>query len=81
MSNLDVKVGDVVAVTAVDWGIYDGQVQRGNKFSIVYATLYGEVVELLEDGIVLAPQVFNDGGLRSVLTVPTVCISSVRVLQ
>lgn len=81
MSNLDVKVGDVVAVTAVDWGIYASQVHRDDKFSIVYATLYGEVVEVMDDGIVLAPQVFNDGGLRSVLTVPTVCISSVKVLQ
>lgn len=76
-----VHVGDVLCVSAVDWGIYTEQTSINAKYSIVHATIYGEVIYVDDDCFAIAPQVFRDGDARCTLVVPFVCVSRVEVLK
>lgn len=76
-----VKVGNVLAVTAVDWAMHAEQTARDHDYRIITGTLYGEVVAVLDDGFALAPQVFHDGDVRCTLVVPFVCVKHVEVLK
>lgn len=70
-------VGQVVCITAHDWGIYHEQMSKDSDFGIVRANIYGEVVKVFDDGIAIAQQVFDDGGVRGVLTLPWSAIEKV----
>lgn len=75
-------LNSVVEVTAVDWGTYlEQQFPAGTKFSIVYGKVYGRVIDMDNDQIVLAMQVFQDGGVRGVITIPWVTVSRIEVLK
>lgn len=76
-----VKVGNVLAVTAVDWAMHAEQTARDHDYRIITGTLYGEVVAVSDDGFALAPQVFHDGDVRCTLVVPFVCVKHVEVLK
>lgn len=60
-----VKVGDVVAVRAADWAVYVEQVDRDYDWQIIRGTIYGEVIAVNGDGV---------------LMIPPVCISSITIL-
>ncbi len=76
------SIGDVVAICAVDWGSYEGtQLPTSMHFSIVYATIYGKIIAIDDDQIVLAMQVFFTGGVRGVLALPWVTITKVTILD
>ncbi len=77
----NIAVGQVLAVTAVDWGIHTEQTLLSDKYTIIHANLYGEVIHVTDEGFALAPQVFADGGARCVLVVPFVCVQAVEVLK
>ncbi len=71
----------MVCITAVDWGLYHEQLPRDTAFQIVRGKLYGEVVCVFVEGVALAPQVFTDGGVRNVLTIPWRAIEEVARWQ
>ena len=73
------SVGNVVCITAHDWGMYNEQVSKDTEFDIVKGKIYGEIVRVFDDGIAIAPQVFADGGVRCVLTVPWSAIEGYKV--
>ena len=76
------NIGDVCAIDAVDWGSYEGaQLPTSMHFSIVYATIYGKIVAVDDDQIVLAMQVFFTGGIRGVLAIPWVTVTKVVILE
>lgn len=75
-----VKVGDVVAIKAVDWALHSEQTSRTQKYTCIHASLYGEVVSLTEESVAIAPQVFEDDQVRCTLVVPLVCVKSIAVL-
>lgn len=75
-------IGDVVAVTAVDWAIYAAQRYNAHDaFDIVRGTVYGQVVRVNDEMIAVAMQVFDDGGLRQVLALPWVTVEKVVLLE
>lgn len=76
-----VKVGDVVAIRAVDWAVYNEQVARDYDWRIVQATIYGQVVAIRDGGMAIASQVFDEGDVRNTLVIPLVCIQSIAVLK
>ncbi len=74
-------IGAVVAVEAVDWGIFNETYQANTNFAVVRGTIYGTVVKCDDELIALAFQVFDDGGLRFVLSVPWVTVEKVTILE
>ncbi len=75
-------IGDVVAVTAVDWALYAIQRYDANEaFDIVRGTVYGQVVRVNEEMIAVAMQVFDDGGVRQVAALPWVTVEKVVLLE
>jgi hypothetical protein len=76
-----VSVGDIVCVYALDWAILSEQTVRNINWDVVRGKVYGELIAITEDGLVVASQVFDDGGVRSTLVIPKVCIKSVTVLE
>ncbi len=75
------SVGDIVCITAHDWGVYNEQMHKDSEFIIVRANIYGEVVKVFDDGVAIAPQVFDDGGVRGVLTIPWSAIEDYKVYE
>jgi len=76
-----VTVGDIVEVHAVDWGLYQTQVPGTTEFDIVRGRIYGQVVRIADDSITVAPQVFEDDGVRFALALPIVTITNLTVLK
>lgn len=75
-------VGDVVAVEAVDWGMVNHQAPANDPaHRVVRGTIYGAVTICTDEQITLAPQVFDDGGVRCALTLPWVTVQKVIILQ
>ncbi len=62
------------SIRAADWGIYSEQLPADHDFQIVTGWIHGHVVKETDEFIALAFQVFDDGGVRHVVTVPKVCI-------
>ena len=77
-----INIGDIVALDCVDWGSYEAQHSRKEPFTIVKAMVYGEVIAHTDDGegIVVAPQVFEEGDVRCTLVVPYCTIKRFYVL-
>ena len=76
-----VTVGDIVEVHAIDWGMYSVQLPSTTDFEIVRGRIYGQVVRIADDSITVAPQVFEDDGVRFALALPIVTITSLTVLK
>ena len=76
-----VRLGDVVAVVAVDWGQVQEEVSGLSEFNIVRGTVYGKVIRHSDEGITIAFQVFETGNVRGVLSIPLVCIEKVVILE
>lgn len=76
-----VHVGDVVKVTAVDWGIMHEQISKEADFRIVRGIIYGQVVKVNDNLMTIAPQVFEDEDVRCALTIPVVTIERVEILE
>lgn len=74
-------VGDVVAVEAVDWAYEGEQMSAQSAFTIVHGTIYGKVLIYNDSQITLAFQVFHHGDVRSVLSIPVVCVSKITILE
>lgn len=75
-------IGDVVAVEAIDWGMVNVQTRIDDPaHRIVRGTIYGAVTICTDEQITLAPQVFDDGGVRCTLTLPWVTVQKVIILQ
>jgi hypothetical protein len=74
-------LGDVVEIIATDWGIFAEQLSANYPFEIVRGWIYGQVIRMTEDGITVAPQVFEAGEVRYALAVPWVTISQITILQ
>lgn len=76
------EVGATIKIKAVDWGSYlDRQFPPGTSFPIVNGTIYGKVIEVTQDCVVLAMQVFEDGGVRGVLAIPWLTVTDWRLLE
>lgn len=77
-----INVGDIVAIDCVDWGSYADQHSRAEPFSITKAMVYGEVIAHTQDGegVVIAPQVFDDSDVRFTLVVPLCTVKRFFVL-
>lgn len=76
-----IRVGDVLAVNAVDWAIHTEQTTRDHAYKIIHGDLYGQVIAVSDEGFTLAPQVFQDGDVRCALVIPFVCVKSVDILK
>jgi hypothetical protein len=74
-------LGDIVELFAVDWGIHAEQLSANYPFEIVRGWIYGQVIRMTEDGITVAPQVFETGEVRYALAMPWVTISQITILQ
>ena len=74
-------LGDVVEISAVDWGIHIEQMSAESAFDIVRAWLYGQVVRMTDDAITIAPQVFAPDDVRFALSVPWVTIGQITILK
>lgn len=70
-----------VYIEAVDWGVCSEQVAAGYSMPIVRGGVIGIVVDEDDDRMVLAQQIFDDGGMRALLSIPKVCISRRLALQ
>lgn len=66
----------IVALKAVDWGVYGEQVSAKHSFDIVRADIVGFLVSEDEEKIVLTPQWFQDDGTRYTLVIPKCTITS-----
>lgn len=78
----NITIGMVLAVDAVDWGLVDEQVARNHKaLTIVRGRIYGEIIVCNGEWVTLAPQVFEDGGVRNALSLPWATIERVEVLS
>ncbi len=75
-----IEVGDVVAVRAMDWAVYNEQTARDSDWLVVRGTVYGEVITVTADGVAIAPQVFDGGDVRGVLMIPLACIEQITIL-
>jgi hypothetical protein len=77
-----VDVGTIVAVQAYDWGMYNDQHPRVDAYKIVKATVYGEVIGHTADGdgLVIAPQVFEEGDVRCTLVIPWCTVRRIYML-
>jgi hypothetical protein len=64
----------IVSVRAVDWGIYGEQMPADSDFQIVTGWIHGQIIKETDEFIAIAFQVFDDGGVRHVATIPKVCI-------
>lgn len=64
----------IVSVRAVDWGIYGEQMPADHNFAIVTGWIHGQIVKETDEFVAIAFQVFDDGGVRHVATIPKVCI-------
>ena len=64
----------IVSIYAVDWGTYYEQVSRNTDFKIVKGWVHGQVVKEEEEYLVIAQEVFDEGDVRIVVTIPKVCI-------
>ena len=73
-------LSSAVYIRAVDWGFYDGQLSPGETIDHVTADVVGVIIHEDEQRIVLAQQVFMDGGARKILSIPKVCIQIRRDL-
>lgn len=71
----------IVALRAVDWGMYGDQTSDKTEFKIVWANVVGFLVSEDEEKIVLAPQWFDEGDTRCTLVIPKVCISERRDIE
>lgn len=77
-----VRVGDVIRADAVDWSLYGEQLPGDfDGWEIIRGTLYGRVVEANDEFVVLAPQVFADGGTRNAIGLPWATIHYVRIYE
>lgn len=75
-------IGDVVAVEAIDWGMVNQQTTADDPaHRIVRGTIYGVVTICTDEQITVAPQVFDDGGVRCALTMPWVTVQKVVILE
>lgn len=76
------SVGDVVKVKAIDWGLVNEQLRADDPaHRIVHGTIYGQIIICNDEQITLAPQVFDDGGVRGALTMPWVTVLEVTILE
>lgn len=64
----------VVSIRAVDWGIYGEQMPADSDFQIVTGWIHGQIIKETDEFLAIAFQVFDDGGVRHVATIPKVCI-------
>lgn len=77
----DIKIGMVLAVDAVDWGLVNEQVPSDSPaLTIVRGRIYGEVIICNEEWITLAPQVFEDGDVRNAISLPWATVERVEIL-
>jgi hypothetical protein len=77
-----VAVGRIVAVRAVDWGLVQEQtVASDPALTIVRGRVYGQIVVCNDDWLTIAPQVFDDGGIRNAVSLPWVTVTEVVVLE
>lgn len=69
-------IGGIVYIKAVDWGVHSEQVDCDYPASmpIVVGELVGFIVDENDERVVIAQQVFADGGMRALLSIPRVCI-------
>jgi hypothetical protein len=75
-------LNSVVAVEAIDWGMVNEQVAASDPaHRIVRGTIYGRVIICTDEQITVAPQVFDDGGVRCALTMPWVSVQQVTILE
>ena len=65
---------NAVFIKAVDWGYHNEQVEPGYKMEMVVGSIVGILVEEDDEKVVLAFQVFDDGGMRNLLSIPKRCI-------
>ena len=63
--------GDIVRIEALDWTMYNEQVSRDDNFKLTRAVIIGEIVKPtpFREGIVIAPQLFEDETIRCSLVV------------
>lgn len=64
----------IVILKAVDWGVIAEQITKDFEFTPVQGTLVGLFVQEDDNTLVITQQKFDDGGLRSTLIIPKVCI-------
>jgi hypothetical protein len=55
-------------------------IERTYPFRIMRAIVYGEVIHVDHEGLTIAAETFEDGGLRGVRTYPIVTIEQVEIL-
>lgn len=78
----NVPIGSVVAVSAVDWGLTPHQTSPDDpNLTIVRGRVYGAVVVCNDEWITVAPQVFEDGGIRNAVSLPWVTVTEVKILE
>lgn len=78
----NIPIGSVVAIDAVDWGLVNEQVTVDHPaLTIVRGRIYGEVIICNGVWVTLAPQVFEDGGVRNAISLPWATVERVEVLR
>lgn len=75
------EIGDVVEIHAVDWAFEDMQLSATAPFDIVRATVYGQVLRVTDEFVTVVQQVFDNGDVRCVLSMPWATISKVVVFK
>lgn len=77
----NVPIGSVVAIEAVDWGMWSEQTTPDDSgLTIVRGTLYGQVVFCNDEWVTLAHQVFETGDVRWCISIPWVTVTQVTIL-
>lgn len=77
-----VRVGDVIRVGAVDWSLYAEQMRPDfDDWKIIKGDIYGQVMQVTNEFVVLSPQVFADGGTRNAIALPWATVQCVRIYE
>lgn len=64
----------VVSLYAMDWGTYHDQTSINTEFKLVKGWIHGQIIQENDEYLALAQQVFDEGDVRIVVTIPKVCI-------
>lgn len=64
----------IVSIYAMDWGTYYDQVSKDIDFKLVKGWVHGQIIKETEDFLAVAQQVFDEGDVRVVVTIPKACI-------
>lgn len=64
----------VVSLYAMDWGTYYDQMSKDAEFKLVKGWVHGQIVAETDEHLAIAQQVFDEGDVRVVVTIPRMCV-------